>query len=477
MTRRARPGECSRCTQVRSIGRSLPGGAVCPSCYRRALATVGQCALCAQRRVLPDHTGDGDGVCAPCAGIDEFGCATCGAGDQAMLNTRICVQCDTRRRLLDALCPDGEPDRPAETLIDVLVSHNPRLVRQWLSTKPERIALLQAIATGAKPLTHATLDELAAVENVEHLRKLLIAGGLLPVIDHDLAAFDRWTTSFLAGIDSDTDRSTLATYISWHHRRRLVRMISLGTLRPFSTRGARLQTRVAARFLDWLTSRGSTLERCQQSDIDEWFAAGPTTRRQSLSFLVWARDSRLCNRQLRFPNFKPATPTGMPRTNRVALIRRLLTDDAVRLGDRVAGLLVAVYAQPVSRLCHIRVEDIDLAAEPSSVLIHGTLLELDSDTAGLVQRLIDNHHGDGRTEWLFPGKHPSRPVAAKTLIERLNRIGVTRDARVAAFHDLAVQIPSPVLAALIGYNPNFLAERATALGVPWQTYPTLRPPS
>src|SRR5690606_17574325 len=112
-------------------------------------------------------------------------------------------------------------------------------------------------------------------------------------------------------------------------------------------------------------------------------------------------------------------------------------------------LLVAVYAQPVSRLCHIRVEDIDLAAEPSSVLIHGTLLELDSDTAGLVQRLIDNHHGDGRTEWLFPGKHPSRPVAAKTLIERLNRVGVTRDARVAAFHDLAVQIPSPVLAALI----------------------------
>ena len=82
-----------------------------------------------------------------------------------------------------------------------------------------------------------------------------------------------------------------------------------------------------------------------------------------------------------------------------------------------------------------------------------------------------DHH-----DWLFPGKHPLRPAAAKTLAERLNRIGVTRNARVAAFHDLAAQIPSPVLAELIGYNPNFLAERATALGVPWPTYPALRTP-
>lgn len=77
-------------------------------------------------------------------------------------------------------------------------------------------------------------------------------------------------------------------------------------------------------------------------------------------------------------------------------------------------------------------------------------------------------------QWLFPGREPSRHIAAKSLTERLNRIGISCGARVAAFHDLASQIPSPVLADLIGYNPNFLAERANTLGTPWQTYATIR---
>jgi hypothetical protein len=54
---------------------------------------------------------------------------------------------------------------------------------------------------------------------------------------------------------------------------------------------------------------------------------------------------------------------------------------------------------------------------------------------------------------------------------------VTCNARVAAFYDLASQIPSPVLDNLIGYNTNFLAERATALRVLWQHYASLRSPT
>ena len=52
--------------------------------------------------------------------------------------------------------------------------------------------------------------------------------------------------------------------------------------------------------------------------------------------------------------------------------------------------------------------------------------------------------------------------------------GVTRAARVGAFHDLVQHIASPVLADLIGYNPNVIAKRATTLGAPWDTYASLR---
>jgi hypothetical protein len=75
----------------------------------------------------------------------------------------------------------------------------------------------------------------------------------------------------------------------------------------------------------------------------------------------------------------------------------------------------------------------------------------------------------GHDRWLFPGQTAGQPLNPKTLGQRLVRIGVTRAARVAALHDLIRQIPGPVLAPLIGYNPNFLADRAATLAVPWAT--------
>lgn len=413
-------------------------------------------------------------MCASCAGLAGFICTVCDAVDQPMAHPLCCARCDIRRRLVDSLHPGGEPTSTAGALIDVLAAGNARVVLRWLSNEPDRVAMLRAMATGDKPIAHDTLDELAATRNVEHLRHELIAGGLLPDVNHDLARFDAWADRFLASIDGDSDRTIIAAYIAWHHRRRLVRMIELGTLRPFSTRGARQQTRVAAQLLVWLTGRGVTLADCRQADTDEWFATGPTTRTHSINFLVWARESRRCSPRLRIPNHKPAMPAGMPHQDRVALISQLLHDETLELADRVAGLLVALYAQPVSRICRISLDDIDTTGQPTTVIIHGARLELDTDTGRLLRQLVDHQSTDGRQAWLFPGRHPRQPVAAKSLTERLNRVGVTCSARVAAFHDLAAQIPSPVLADLIGYNPHFLAERAAALGTPWQRYAAIR---
>lgn len=449
---------------------------MCGSCYRRALNTVGTCANCDEHRLLPGRTDDGASVCASCAGFDRFVCAACGAVDQPMAHPLVCARCDIRARLITALHPRGEPSPAAGALIDVLAAGNPRVVARWLNEQPDRVAMLRAMVTGDKPIAHGTLDELAATRNVEHLRQELVAAGLLPEINHDLARFDVWADRFIATIDSDLDRTVIASYIAWHHRRRLARMIELGTLRPFSTRGARQQTRVAAQLLAWLAGRGVTLAECAQAHVDEWFATGPTTRTHSLNFLVWARNTRRCPRRLRFPNYKPAMPAGMPHHDRVALIAALLHDENIDLADRVAGLLVALYAQPVSRICRVRLDDINITNDPSTVVINSARVELDDDTGELLRQLTARLAADGRSTWLFPGRHPRQPTAAKSLTERLNEVGVTCAARVAAFHDLASQIPSPVLAELIGYNPNFLAERAAVLGVPWQTYAPLRSP-
>jgi hypothetical protein len=73
--------------------------------------------------------------------------------------------------------------------------------------------------------------------------------------------------------------------------------------------------------------------------------------------------------------------------------------------------------------------------------------------------------------WLFPGHTPGQPLTPKSLGRRLIRIGVTRSARVGALHDLIREVPGPVLAPLIGYNPNFIADRAATLAVPGPTIP------
>jgi hypothetical protein len=382
-----------------------------------------------------------------------------------MVRRGCCARCDVRQRLGVALHPDSEPTTATAALIDLVADSSPRAVQRLLSS-PSRVATLRSVANSDEPLTPATLDRLG-------LGLRSAAGGVVDEIDHDLVRFDTWTEQFLDNIDDDLDRQVIASFASWHHRRRLVRMIELGTLRPFSTRNARQQIRVAAQFLVWLGERDVALTDCRQADLDAWFSSGTTTRAHAVGFLVWARDSRRCHRSLRVPNLKPAMPTVMARHERVALVNQLLHDDSLALADRVAGLLVALYAQPVSRLCDIAISDIDLNSQPAAVVVRVARIELDDDTARLVRQVVQNQSGRN-SSWLFPGRDPGRHAAAKTLIERLQRIGVTCSARVAAFHDLASQIPSPVLAELIGYNPNFLADRATALGVPWQRYAALR---
>ena len=80
----------------------------------------------------------------------------------------------------------------------------------------------------------------------------------------------------------------------------------------------------------------------------------------------------------------------------------------------------------------------------------------------------------GPDDWLFPSPRAGQPISPKTLGERLLRHGVGRAARVAALHHLIEHVPAPVLADLIGYNPNFIADRAASLATNWASYPAIR---
>ncbi len=125
----------------------------------------------------------------------------------------------------------------------------------------------------------------------------------------------------------------------------------------------------------------------------------------------------------------------MPAADRDALVARLVNDITIPDDVRIAGLLVALYAQPVARVSRLQRHHI----------------------------VITEH-----------GQEPTRPVCPKSARATTAAGRVNRAARVAALHHLITHIPTAVLANLIGANPNFVADRAATLNTAWANYPTQR---
>jgi hypothetical protein len=299
---------------------------------------------------------------------------------------------------------------------------------------------------------------------------------VLPSRNRYLAAYERWAEQVLAGIGDRNDRRLIAAFLRWHIRPRLERRAASGELTESRYSVARAQTNIAVRFLAWLHQRGPDLGSATQADIDVWLSTGPATRLHSRTFIRWAMTTR------RSPTFdlppdRSAEPRPMPEPQRLALLDRLLHDDHVDLVDRVAGSLVLLYALPSSRIHRLRLTDlhagpdglmVQLGADP--VPVPAPLRDLLTDLAGRHPTRPDRLTG----EWLFPGRRPGQPIEPDQLVERLNRLGITRAARTAALNALLRQVPSPVLAKVLNRRPWRVTARAKTLGTDWSNYAALR---
>ena len=189
-----------------------------------------------------------------------------------------------------------------------------------------------------------------------------------------------------------------------------------------------------------------------------------------LSFLIWAKQQRLIDPRISLPVPKTATANGMTTDQRIGVVRHLLNVDELSPGDRLAGLLVAVYAQPATKISRMRRDDVDLSRRPATVRLGQRAIELDEHVAVVCAEHLATRNAGG---WLFPGRTAGQPVSSHGLGERLRLHGVTTEARVSALHDLTRQVPSTILADLIGYNRFVIANRADVLAEPWQLYAAL----
>jgi hypothetical protein len=470
--------DCVRCG--RRAGKSANWeGAICRSCCERAASTYGHCSGCDEDRLLPGRQPDGTPSCRDCAGITRsFFCARCNF-EGRLLGGRLCERCTLSNRMNVALDDGSGRVAPALMQLFKLVCgiDKPRSGLNWLDN-PQVPELLTALASGQVPLTHEALHELPNWRTVAYLRDLLMSSGTLPVLDKQLLHFQTWLHHRLAEHAGSAHHRSLVQFSRWHQ---VPRLTTRARARPLTTsvrRFASEQFTHAGRFLDWLDGREHTLAHATQDDIDAWHAqARDSHKRAAHAFLAWAIEARQMPK-LALPPLR-ATNTGqrITQNRRLALLRRILTDDQPPLRSRVAGCLMLLYAQPATRLVRLSVDDIDQDDDGQlRIRLGEPPTPVPEPFASLLLRAVnerENMHTatNPAARWLFPGRRAGQPLNVETLRTCIRELGIPAAAtRVAALRQLVLQAPAPVVATALGFCYHTTHRHNTEAGGTWKTY-------
>ena len=355
-------------------------------------------------------------------------------------------------------------------------SERPNLVLAWLN-KTAIASILREFGTGQRALSHAALDELPASKPVEHLRAILVATGTLPPRDEHLARLERWIERTLAERGDPEQRQLLHRYAIWHLLRRLRQRTNTTHATHAQVVTVKRHVKAAIALLDGLATRGRTLAGARQGDLDNWLTSDQAShRREAGHFVRWAKRHKLTS--LEFPATRWHGPARTIDTEaRWAQARWLLHDHTLSPIDRVAGLLILLYAQTPAAVSRLTLDH----AETTGTQVHLRLgrepVTLPEPLAGLVLDLIARRRGhaalgdQGASPWLFPGGRPGQPISAYQLAERLRQLGLRpAQSRTTALFGLATELPAAILARLLGIHIKVAVAWQRASAGDWTTY-------
>ncbi len=477
---------CPACRPVKTVtcsicGRHAPGYVSaatgqpwCAACKQR----WARCAGCGALRPIRSGTLERP-LCATCTRTDPGfwrACPSC--GQPGRIHIGRCARCTVDQRLRELLGDERGEIRPQLQALHhaLTTTERPGTVAAWLD-KSAAPAILRDLQAGTRPLTHATLDELPAGKPVEHLRSVLVAIGTLPHRDEHMVRLERWTTRIIADRPDADERKLLHRYAVWHVIRRLRGRLAGTNTTHEQAVAAQRNIRAATALLDWLATRHLTLTSARQGDLETWLStAQPTHRVDAGNFVRWARKQKLT--QLDFAAIRWDGPSGIIDTEtRWEQARWLLHDDTLKPEDRVAGLLVLLYAQWPATISHLTVDHIDTSNGRVRIRLGHEPVVLPEPLAGLARHVVATRHGhatigdQAASPWLFPGGQPARPISAFRMAERLRQLGIrSRQSRSTALFHLATELPAALLARMLGIHIAVAVAWQRASAGDWTTY-------
>ena len=536
---RLRAVPCTRCAAVRDpITRDESGGPVCANCFMKEPSNQEDCLRCRRRRPVSVRTPEGP-LCPSCRPVAEMTCSICGrvapceiakatgepwcracqkrwarcascgelrpvrggstdaplcarctrgdrsfwkscpeCGEQTKLTDGLCVRCSLRGRLRELLAGGDGAIRPELVALfeNLAAVDRPATVLGWLA-RSDAVAVLGKIGSGEVTLNHDALDALSAGKPLEHLRAVLVSTGALPPRDEQMARLEAWVASTIAARSDPDERRLLQRYALWHLLRRLRRRVgSTGTTCSQTTLLKR-RVRVAIMLLDWLESREVDLASADQGHLDAWLTTEGSTKRDDAGhFVRWAAGERLT--RLELPAARWTGPTSvLDSEGRFAKARWLLSEHALDRADRVAGLLVLLYAQRAATISRLRLDHVEINEGTVRLHLGAHPVVLPEPLAGIVVELVGDRRGHatlgdvGTSPWLFPGGRPGRPISASRLAERLRALGIQAGpVRSSALMQLAGELPAAVIARMLGVHIKVAVEWQRAASGDWTTY-------
>ena len=430
-------------------------------------------------RLAPVLARDNAGVarCPACSGVAlAADCKRCGG---ARWHGSLCASC-RRDDVVAGLFVDSPGGDSHERLrLALLSATNPESLLAWLRVSPVRRALAD-LAAGRQPLTHETLDALGRDKSAMHLRQLLVAAGALPERDERLAALSERAEDFLAAAHPD-DVGVLRPYARWNVVGRARQRAEREPLSRGGQAHAITRLRVASRFLRWLSDEGLAPATLRQGDVDRFLLGATDDLRRCVgAFLDWSARNGHCPKHLEVPRVVDRMRrTALPDQERWAIVRRLLDDEGVALVDRVAGCLVLVYGQIITRLVKLTADHVIVNNDEVNIRLGAEPLTLIQPVGTLVARLrqdADRRVSTTQPRWLFPGERPGSPINAAHLGSRLRHLGLpdARHGRNSALLDLAGTVPAPILARMLGLSHTRAEQWFTLAGGDRGRYIALR---
>jgi hypothetical protein len=146
---------------------------------------------------------------------------------------------------------------------------------------------------------------------------------------------------------------------------------------------------------------------------------------------------------------------------RWTIARQLLHDTTIDAEDRLAGLLLLLYAQRPSAIGLLTTDQITISDVAVSITFGRTAIRLPHPVDELARTVVATGKGHATigaatpSRWLFPGGQPGRPISTERLKLRLTRLGIRpNQARSTALFQLATEIPAAILARTLRISVN-----------------------